>query len=78
MGIRVPIHSSYIDVRSGVPQGSMFGPLLFLIFVSLLPTYVISKCKFFADDLKIYDTLILSTCHQIYLVVKEILIVLLM
>ena len=28
--------------------------LLFLIFVNQLPTYVISKCTFFADDLKIY------------------------
>ena len=39
---------------NGVPQGSVLGPLLFLPFVNHLPTDVISDCKFFADDLKIY------------------------
>ena len=46
--------NSFMDVRSGAPQESMLGPLSFLIFLNKLPTYVISKCKFFADDLKIY------------------------
>ena len=32
----------------------MLGPLLFLLFVNYLPTYVIHICKFFADDLEIY------------------------
>ena len=42
------------DVSSGVPQGSVLGPLLFLVYVNHLPSYIRSKCKFFADDLKIY------------------------
>jgi len=42
------------QVKSGVPQGSVLGPLLFLLFVNFLPAYIISECKFFADDLKIY------------------------
>lgn len=46
--------SSSKDVLSGVPQGSVLGPLLFLIYVNFLPSYIQSKCKFFADDLKIY------------------------
>ena len=41
-------------VVCGVPQGSVLGPLLFLIFVNHLPYYIRSKCKIFADDLKIY------------------------
>ena len=48
------IRSSFMDVRSGVPKGSVLGPLLFLLFVKHLPTSVISECKLFADDLKIY------------------------
>ena len=48
------IRSSFFDVRTGVPQGTVLGPLLFLLFVNYLPTYIISKCKLFADDLKIY------------------------
>ena len=48
------ICSRFMDVRSGVPQGSVLCPLLFLLFVNNLPTYVISECKFFADDMKIY------------------------
>ena len=47
-------HSSCQDVTSGVPQGSVLGPLLFLFFVNLLPSFLICKCKIFADDLKLY------------------------
>ena len=46
------IRSSFMDVWSAVSQGSVLGPLFFLIFVNDLLTYVFSKCKFFfADDL---------------------------
>ena len=44
-------------VLSGVPQGSVLGPVLFLIYVNHLPSYIKSKCKLFADDLKIYLSL---------------------
>ena len=49
------IRNSSMDVRSDVPQGSMLGPLLFFLFIHHLPTYIVSKCTFFADDLKIYS-----------------------
>ena len=42
------------EVLSGVPQGSVLGPLLFLIFVNHLPSFISTQCKCFADDLKIY------------------------
>ena len=41
-------------VISGVPQGSVLGPILFLIFISNIDQTIISKCVLFADDLKIY------------------------
>ena len=46
--------SSVFPVLSGVPQGSVLGPLLFLIYVNSLPQYLRNQCKIFADDLKIY------------------------
>lgn len=46
--------SSPRPVKSGVPQGSVLGPLLFLLYVNHLPTSVQNNCKIFADDLKIY------------------------
>jgi len=46
-------YSVWIDVISNVPQGSVLGPLLFLIFVQDLPDWVKNSIKMFADDTKI-------------------------
>ena len=46
--------SSWTAVLSGVPRGSILGPLLSLLFVNELPIWIINSIKMFADDTKIW------------------------
>jgi len=46
--------SSWSPVKSGVPQGTVLGPILFLIFINDLPDAIKSSIKLFADDTVIY------------------------
>lgn len=41
-------------VTSGVPQGSVLGPVLFNVYVSDIPRLLLSKCALYADDCKLF------------------------
>ena len=54
---RVKLGNSVSDIgniTSGVPQGSIIGPLLFLIFINDLPSNISSRIRLFADDCILY------------------------
>ena len=48
------VSSGLVDVDSGVPQGTVLGPILFLLHINNLPSIVSSKVRLFADDCLIY------------------------
>ena len=49
--------SDWSDVRAGVPQGSILGPLLFLIYINSLPEELSSNAKLFADDTSLFSVI---------------------
>ena len=46
--------STELPVSSGVPQGSVLGPILFLLYINDLPDNIQSNVRLFADDTAVY------------------------
>ena len=49
--------SKWHNVTSGIPQGSVIGPLLFVLYINDLPELTKSDTFLFADDIKIFRTI---------------------
>ena len=60
--------SSWQPVKSGIPQSSVLGPVLFLIYINTMPDKITSKIYLFADDAKLYrqieDKLDVKRIHE--------------
>ena len=50
-------YSTWTNVEARVPQGSVLGPLFFLIYISDLPENLVSNPKLFADDTSLFSVI---------------------
>ena len=58
-------HSSWVDVTSGVPQGSVLGPALFVLYINDINDHIKSKIKLFADNSIVYREIWSPEDHNI-------------
>ena len=49
--------SSFVPVLSGVPQGTVLGPLMFLLYINDIAKGINSPLRLFADDCVLYKVI---------------------
>ena len=59
--------SSWKNILAGVPQGSVLGPILFLIYINDLLDGIKSMCKIFADDTSLFSKVKDKNCSTVEL-----------
>ena len=60
------VSSSSITVTSGVPQGTVLGPLLFILYLNDLPEGISSQVRLLADDCILYQEInTLNDCRDL-------------
>ena len=59
--------SSWKKILAGVPQGSVLGTILFLIYINDLPDGIKSICKIFADDTSLFSNVKDKNCSTVEL-----------
>ena len=50
------VGQTFVGLRVVYPQGSVLGPVLFLVYVNDMPNEIHNIIKLFADDTKLYST----------------------
>ena len=50
-------HSEWANITSDIPQGSVLGLILFVLYINDLPENIVSKIYIFADETKIFKTI---------------------
>ena len=49
------VFSDWKDIKAGVPQGSFFGLMLFLVFINDVVSNITSNIRLFEDDTTLYN-----------------------